>query len=233
MRRLFRFLVPIALAGSALAASVRADDRGLDVSTSADSVVRRAITARLGRPDAEIAIAMIDLPTKAPQAFRDAVPEPGSRLGRPMRFLLRPFTGRPVIAVVTATVIADRAVLRSDVARGAVLGADDVTLERGAIAGVILRRLPTLADLEGARARRTLAAGLAITPNDVLLRRAVEAGDKVTVVASSGAVEVSATLVAADGGDPGDLVRVVNPETRRDVRGRVTDRGRVEVEHGR
>jgi flagella basal body P-ring formation protein FlgA len=232
MHRLFRYLVPIALAGSALAASVRADG-SLDASTSADNVVRRAIAVRLGRPNAEIAITVLDLPAKAPQVFRDAVPEPGSRLGRPMRFVLRPFTGRPVLAVVTATVIVDRAILRSDVVRGAVLGAGDVMFERGVVAGLTLRRLPTLADLEGARARRTLAAGLTITPNDVLLRRAVEAGDKVTVVATSGAVEVSATLVAADGGDPGDLVRVVNPETRRDVRGRVTARGRVEVEHGR
>jgi flagella basal body P-ring formation protein FlgA len=51
----------------------------------------------------------------------------------------------------------------------------------------------------------------------------------VLVVAAVGAVEVSATFVAADGGAAGDLIRVMNPDTRRYVRGRIVKKGLVEV----
>jgi flagella basal body P-ring formation protein FlgA len=226
---LLRVLLPLALAGSALAATVRGTSDGV----TADVAIRRAIVERLARPNAEITLTLVDLPAAAPTLFRGATPEPGSRLGKPMRFIMRPLTGRPVLAVVIATVVADRPVVARSLERGTRMGPEDFTLVRGPITAMTLRRLPSPGELDGARTRRALEAGESVGPNDVILRRAVEPGDRVTVVAVSGPVEVSATLVASDGGDPGDIVRVVNPETKRNLRTRVIERGRVEVEHGR
>ncbi len=42
-------------------------------------------------------------------------------------------------------------------------------------------------------------------------------------------MEVTATFVAADGGDAGDVIRVVNPDTKRYLRARVVKPGLVEV----
>jgi flagella basal body P-ring formation protein FlgA len=53
------------------------------------------------------------------------------------------------------------------------------------------------------------------------------------VVAAAATVEVTAMFVAADGGAVGDVIRVVNPDTRRYLRGRVRDDGLVEVIDGR
>jgi flagella basal body P-ring formation protein FlgA len=61
------------------------------------------------------------------------------------------------------------------------------------------------------------------------LRRVVEPGDRVTVVALAGAVEVTAQFVAADGGSVGDIIRVRNPDTKKYLRGRIVKPGRVEV----
>jgi flagella basal body P-ring formation protein FlgA len=200
---------------------------------SASEAVRRSIAARIGRPDADIAVLSIDVPRGSVALFRDAQPDPGARLGKPMRFMLRPASGRTVLAVVTATVIIEQAVLGRDIARGEAITADDIVRARGAITGVTLRHIPSAADLAGSRARRHLPSGTIVLPTQVVMRRAVEPGDTVTVVAVSGVVEVTAQLSAADGGDVGDLVRVVNRDTRRDLRARVIERGRVEVEHAR
>jgi flagella basal body P-ring formation protein FlgA len=76
-------------------------------------------------------------------------------------------------------------------------------------------------------------AGGVLGPGSLVLRRAVEPGDRVTAIAIAGAVQVSAELEAADGGDPGDVIRVVNRETRRSLRGRVIGDGTVEVGYAR
>lgn len=233
-RSAIRLVVALAVMGlgSGLPGPALARMQGTPL-VSATEAVRRSIAARIGRPDADVTVLSIDLPYEAPTVFRDAQPDPGARLGKPMRFMLRPASGRPALAVVTAAVVIDQVVLRRDLARGEQIAFEDIGIARGAVTGVTLRRIPTAAELVGSRARRALSAGAALLPAHVAMRRAVEPGDAVTVVAVSGDVEVTAQLIAADGGDPGDLVRVVNRETRRDVRARVTARGRVEVEHAR
>jgi len=101
------------------------------------------------------------------------------------------------------------------------------------VRGVPIRALPTAAALAGGKALRPIAQGAVVLQEFVAVRRAVEPGDVVTVVALSGDVEVAAELVASDGGRPGDVVRVMNPDTRRVLRARVLRPGYVEVLHVR
>jgi flagella basal body P-ring formation protein FlgA len=72
-----------------------------------------------------------------------------------------------------------------------------------------------------------------VLPGAVTTRRVVEPGDPVTAVVPGAAVEVSAEFVAADGGQIGAVIRVVNPATKRYLRGRIVKEGVVEVTHGR
>jgi flagella basal body P-ring formation protein FlgA len=150
-----------------------------------------------------------------------------------MRFRLTRAEARSVTAVATVRVAGDRVVVRREIRRGEILGADDVRLARGEWSNVPLRRLPTIDQVIGSRARRPLPAEAVVLPGAVTFRRAVEPGDRVTVLAVSGGVEVSASLVAANGGEPGDVIRVINPDTKRDVRARVLKAGVVEVSHAR
>jgi len=46
-----------------------------------------------------------------------------------------------------------------------------------------------------------------------------------------GGIEAEARMVAADNGDKGSVIRVVNPESRRSIRARVVAAGVVEVIH--
>jgi flagella basal body P-ring formation protein FlgA len=216
---------------SALApAALRASRAG---TLTAREAIATAIADRLG-PDTAITIRSVD-PVVDDMRFRDAVPDPAAKLGRAIWFTLSSDeAGLPrtqqVLADVQVTVDCVR-VLR-DIERGHVITAGDVTEAREDAAGAPLHRLPLLAQVVGARALRPIAAREIVLTGFVAGKRAVAAGDTVTVIAVSGPVEVTATLVAVDAGDPGDVIRVVNKETRRYLRTRVISAGVVEVVHG-
>jgi flagella basal body P-ring formation protein FlgA len=193
--------------------------------------IRAAVQARIG---ASAVVDVSDLQTLGePGGPVGARPDPAAMLGRPLRFsLVRP-GALPVTAVARVTVVVEHTRARRAIARGEVLAEGDIETITGAVSGVPLRPLPLAADLVGGRLLRPLSAGAIVQANFVAIRRAVEPGDRVTVVAAIGDVEVSATFVAADGGRPGDVIRVVNPDTKRYVRGRIVRAGLVEVLYGR
>jgi flagella basal body P-ring formation protein FlgA len=198
---------------------------------SAADAVRAAVVSRLGT-NATVVVDSIDIAGNAP-VFREAKPDPAARFGRPVRFTLITEGGALLPATVAITVTSPLVVTTRLVTRGEVLTPEDLDAAPRVLTDLPIRRLPQLGELVGARTLRDLPAGEPVPGNAVALRRKVEPGDSVTVVAAAGAVEVTATFVAADGGQPGAVIRVVNPETRRFLRGRVRNDGKIEVIDGR
>lgn len=201
-------------------------------SRPADNLIRDAIRTRLGA-DAEVTVVSLDLRAAAGTLFKSARLDPAAWLGKPMKVTLTPVSGAPVVAVATLRVVTPHVVARRDIVRGQTVAGDDVIVLREEVRGIPLRRLPQGSQVIGGRALRPVPAGAVLLPGAVTVRRTIEPGDRVTVVAMVGDAEVTASMLAADGGDPGDLIRVTNPETRRDLRGRVVREGRVEVLYAR
>lgn len=199
---------------------------------SAREAIVQAVTARMGE-GVTVDVVTLDLPEGAPQAFVEARPDPAARLGRAIRFTLIAGRGSRVLATATLRVVADHVVTRRDLLRGMTVSADDVQIVRAEVQHVPVRRLPAGEQVIGSRVLRPVAANVVLLPGAVVLRRAVEPGDRITAVAISGDVRVSAELTATDGGDPGDVIRVVNTDTRRSLRGRVVGEGLVEVGYAR
>jgi len=198
---------------------------------SAADAIRAAVVDRLG-PDVEVTVTLLSLPAE-PKLFQRATPDPAAWLGKPIRFSLVAGAGRTVSATADVRVVAEYAMSTHSIGRGQVLTAEDVSPAKGELRALPLRRLPTVAALVGAKTLRPLEVGLPIQSSFVAMKKTIEAGDKVTVVAAAGAIEVTATLVAADGGHVGDVIRVVNPVTKRYLRGRILRAGFVEVLHER
>jgi len=199
--------------------------------TPTADAIRAAVAERLGPGvDVEV-IGPADALAAAPPAVATVAVDPSAWLGKPVRCTVSEGTGPARLLAIDLRVVASYAVAAHAVPRGAVLAAADLTAARGEVRDVPLRRLPTADALVGARLLRDLPAGAIVQASFVILRRVIEPGDPVTVVAAAGAVEVTAALVAADGGDVGDVIRVVNPDTRRYLRGRVVRAGYVEVIH--
>jgi flagella basal body P-ring formation protein FlgA len=229
--RLVTLLATLVVAVAVARLGGQSDMSGL---APADVVIRAAITARLG-VDATIDVQAIDLPARPglPTMFRQARPDPSARLGRPMRFVLLPATGMPITAIATVHVVAEHVVTARAIDRNETMAPEAMRVVREELRDMPLRRVLTPAQVRGGRVLRPMAAGAAVLPGAVVVKRAVEPGDRVTVMAVSGDVQVSAELIATDGGDPGDVIRVVNPDTRKDLRGRIVKEGLVEVNYAR
>ncbi len=199
---------------------------------SARDAIVQAVTARMG-DGVVVDVVAIDVPAGAPDRFVDARPDPAARLGRPIRFTLVPARGSRVFATATLRVVTPHVVTRRDLPRGATVTEDDVQVVHAEVTQVPMRRLPLGDQVLGSRVLRPVPASAVVVPGAVAVRRAVEPGDRITAIAMAGDVQVSAELTATDGGNPGDVIRVVNTGSRRSLRGRVIAEGLVEVGHAR
>jgi flagella basal body P-ring formation protein FlgA len=194
------------------------------------AAVVAAVRQRMG-PDTEVIVDSLEILTAGDIAAVDATPDPNARLGGTVRFTLTVQGRRAGHADVQLHVVTTRARASRFVARGATLGAGDVDDVRDEISEGPLRPQPTASALIGGRVVRDIQAGAAVASSSVLARLAVRTGQTVTAVTRAFGVEASASMVAADSGNPGSIIRVVNRETRRALRARIVSTEVVEIIH--
>lgn len=165
----------------------------------------------------------------------EAVPEPGSRSGGPVRFVLYATEGATRVRAgrLTAVVAVSAPHVRTVAAQPARtrIARDMVTVRHASVGRVPFGPLPTCDEVVGQQLRR------AATPDAVLTMAAIErtaivrSGGEVVTVARVEGLEVRGRAVAAQSGDLGDVVIVVNPDSRKRLRGRVVAPATVEVLH--
>jgi flagella basal body P-ring formation protein FlgA len=204
---------------------------------SVRAAVISAVQTRLG-PD--VTIDLDQFSSRLPAATTDAVtatPDLTARTGRSARFALLTGPRGRAVRVGEATAIVrvsgPHLTARRPLVAGRVLTADDVELSSGPIDGAPLRRLATRDEVLGARVLHALAAGDPIVNGAVAGVPVVRAGDRVVATVRSLGVEVSVLAVAEQNGMQDQIIRVVNPDSRRAVRARVVAKGEVEVLSGR
>jgi flagellar basal body P-ring formation protein FlgA len=94
-----------------------------------------------------------------------------------------------------------------------------------------IEALPDERALAGARVSRPIAEGRPILATMVASTQLVKSGDEVRTIVRIGALEARGAAVAAQSGSLGDEIRVVNVESKRALKARVTGEGEVEVIH--
>jgi len=191
------------------------------------AAIVNAVTSRLGDVRA-VDVEIVQGPVLS-GAILSASPMPGVRLGQPMRFLITPAGGRAVTVVARVNVVAGHAVAAGSIERGGEVAAADVIWKEGPVDGQLLEPLPPLADVVGARARRSIVAGE--TFNRTMLARpiAVRAGDELTLTVRSGAIEVQGVGRAVSSGAIGDVIRITSPGSREIRRARITAVSAAEI----
>lgn len=207
---------------------------------SAEDAVRVAeaiietVQSRMG-DDAEVVLSDLRITAGESHAFLQAVPDPDARVGERVHFRLLGSDGRGeaarTIGHASAVVAVNVAHVRAKelVARGRDVADSDLEASHGPLVGIPMRRLPRWTEVAGSRALVNLAPGEVITRSAVTIRPAVKSGQVVRAIARVGSLEVTAALVAAQDGAPGSVIRVVNRESRRELRARVLEPGVVEV----
>ncbi|WP_245800990.1 flagellar basal body P-ring formation chaperone FlgA [Vreelandella utahensis] len=81
----------------------------------------------------------------------------------------------------------------------------------------------------GMQARRTIRAGTAITPRMLEKPLAVERGDRVVISAGNDVFSITTRGKAERSGRVGEQIPVVNENSGRRIRGRITEPGRVAI----
>jgi len=212
-----------------------------------DSALRAAIAgavkARLGA-GAEVIVGSVQIFTRDPDACRggaecQVTPDPAARLGHTIRFTLSavrhdgPAVRFERIGVAEAGVTVSAAVPRATavIRRGDALSPANVDAAAETLSDVPLRRLPDLNDVIGARAVRDIAPGERLAAGMILIPPAIRTGQHVTAYSRVDGIEVSASLMAAESGVSGDIIRLVNPDSRKSLRARILSPSRVEVIH--
>jgi flagella basal body P-ring formation protein FlgA len=202
------------------------------VPASAEADVRAAIVRAVRERVGECAVTVDALQVRGLTATTGvrAVPDAGSRLGGPVRFILH--AGGPhgerfgsadaVVSVRIAHVRAAHAI-----APGVVLAPGDLASVDGDPGRVAFAKLPAAATLVGARTRRAIAADGAIATDAVSASPLVRRGDEIGTAIRIGSIVASGRATALDDGQLGEFVRV--QVDRRRLRGRVTAIGEVEI----
>lgn len=210
--------------------------------THSDEAMRAvvaAVRARMGA-GADVIVDAVHEVSLPGGTLTDAVPAPGATLGGTVRFVLRgpggtasdPARMTPLgHATVALRVVTDHVHTARPVRRGAVLAADDVVPARHVFETGALTRPPTVDDALHGRVLRDLPAGACLTRRAFTEVPAVRAGADVVAIVRIDGIEARADLVSVDSGNPGDTVRVTNPESRRTFRARVVSRDLVEISH--
>ena len=217
------------------AAPIRAADAA-DAALGArvGAAIEHAVQARVGRT-ARVSVEGVSVTqlagTSGPLLVRL---DPSARIGRLARFVISGGApGLTSLRVGSATAIvnitADVVRTKRPVARGARVGFDDVATESADLAGRPVARVPGLDEVLGSRASRDLAAGIVLGRADILAEPLVRSGEVVRATVRVGKVELSGSLMAGQNGFAGQVIRVVNKESRHTLHARVVGSGEVEV----
>lgn len=109
------------------------------------------------------------------------------------------------------------------------LSGSDVTVSERDVTALSGDIFESIADVEGMRTRRYLAAGAIVTGNDVAALPAVARHQEVEVTVVTPTVRIEARGVAQEDGEAGETIRVRNAANDALFVGQVVDRGRVLV----
>ena len=115
-------------------------------------------------------------------------------------------------------------------ARGEVIKASDVTIERRPKAEATADIVRTLQAAVGLATRRPLQAGLPMRNADLMKPQLVSRDEAVTLVYEAPGIVLSMRGKALDAGSEGDVINVLNIQSKRTVQGTVVGPGRVKVQ---
>lgn len=220
----------VAVAGPAWAQPAAAVD--VAMAAAMDAATRSVRKAFGGEADVTLSAPVLSLAGQAAPIGR-AEAEPSSRTAGPVRFVLyaagegiTPRLGRLTARV---DVRAPHLRARQRIPARVRLAPADVELVRDDIGRQVFAVLPTLAALDGAVTRKALLSHEVVSAPALIARALVTSGDEVVTVARVGTVEVRGRAIAAQSGTLGEIVIVVNPDSRKRLRARVVADARVEV----
>jgi len=131
----------------------------------------------------------------------------------------------------TISVLADVVVTVRPLGKHQYIRMEDLSVERRDLATIGSEPLTRLEDVLGNRTTRMVYPHTVLQTDMIALPPVVKRGDIVKIVAASGAMTITATGLVKEQGGKGDVIRVMNTDSKRIILARITGPGAVRVEY--
>lgn len=231
--RRMRLIVVIGMVSLLCAAQVRAAEAVQDFAAVETAVVDYVLAHADPHTRYEIEMQALDPRLRLPACERpvEIFAPPGYRPMGTTTLGVRCNQNRSWMIYVSAHIKAYRriAVLANTVMRGAVIKPADIVLREQDVGSLNGGYFFDAQDIVGKLAKRSLSAGMALSPRELTAPRWVARGQTVTLYVDSGGLQVRAQGEALIDGAENDLVKVRNILSGKVVDGFVTAPGTVRV----
>lgn len=131
---------------------------------------------------------------------------------------------RLMVVAQTEMVVATRQILA-----GAILSADELAIQKQDVALAGGHHIQRIADAVGKKSRTTIRAGYPVRNDQLVSVPVIVSGQLVTIVLERPGLRITVAGRAKSSGGVGDLIRVENLTSRRELPARVVDSSTVEV----
>jgi flagella basal body P-ring formation protein FlgA len=136
---------------------------------------------------------------------------------------------RTVFAKANIEAYAEVLVCASDIPRGRQITTSDLRFEKRALSQQKGDGVQELDEVVGMIARDSMLMGETISRRSLLPKQLIKRNQLVTVEAKAGSLVVRSRVKSLDNGGAGDVIRMMNPDSKAEFQGRVRPDGSVEV----
>ncbi|PCJ88949.1 MAG: flagellar biosynthesis protein FlgA [Thiotrichaceae bacterium] len=131
---------------------------------------------------------------------------------------------------VTISVFGDVLVAKTQLHKGDILSASDLKIEKHDLANLPYGYIEEIASSAGMKIKKRIDAGTVLTPSMLKKPRIISRGQKVTILARLGRMQVRMEGKALAHGAAGERIQVMNLKSRKKLEGVITVNGEVKVD---
>ena len=177
-----------------------------------------------GRLDSRLRLAACELPLES------FTPQSRRRMGK-ITIGIRCNGSHPwsLFVPVTVKVMTEVVVARTSLPRGSIIGESDIELEMRDISRLHRGYLEAKKSVLGKKLRQRLRQQQVVTPSQLDTPHAIKRNNRVTILASSRSLQIRMLGKALQNGSLGELIRVRNESSKKELDAKVVAPGIVEV----
>ena len=131
---------------------------------------------------------------------------------------------------VTISVFGDVLVAKRQLQKGSVLSRSDLEMKKYDLASLPHGYIENIAGSLGMKIKRRVVAGTVVTPSMLKKPRIITRGQKITILAQTGLMQVRMEGKALAHGAAGERIQVMNLKSRKKLEGVITPKGEVKID---
>jgi flagella basal body P-ring formation protein FlgA len=219
--------------GAALLATMPARADEIQSLKSIRETARQVVAAQYGQSATDIEIGSLDPRLRLPKCSQPLETFfPQEKRGNKLTVGVRCTQPKKWTIYVTAEIhqIIQVLVAKEYLRRGSILHSEDLVPKKMDLNQLKYGYFTDINEVLGKTLKRHLNRGAVLTPSAIAVTKVIKRGERVTIVAETGGISVHAAGQALEDGGLGDIIRVRNLNSRKEIEARVVGPGRVKID---